>query len=372
MSNHYSAANLRFPGDDARLDLTDLYVFPAADPGKTVVIIDVNPFATGMSAMPPFLMRSDFHPDGVYRINVDRDGDAQAEAAFTFTFSERVDGVQTGTVFYATGAEARQPEPGGEVLIDGTPVAFDDASARPVLAGQVRLFIGVRSEPFFADADGSFHGFQWTGKDAFADKNILSIVMEVPHDMLGADPAIGLWASVSQRHRDGSLVQVDRGGHPTINPFVNPNNVKNTYNLGQPVDDLANYLGPLVQVPARQRRLLPRGGGQGGPHRAAGHPPLRPQQAGRVPERARDHRRRLQPALRLDVGRQDPAAGAQAARRSAGRVPLPGSAQPLPGLTGGARRSNGPFDNRFLGLNSVLNLTLNCEFRATTRRRRRG
>ncbi len=25
MSNHYSAANLKFPGDDARLDLTDLY-----------------------------------------------------------------------------------------------------------------------------------------------------------------------------------------------------------------------------------------------------------------------------------------------------------------------------------------------------------
>jgi Domain of unknown function (DUF4331) len=81
----------------------------------------------------------------------------------------------------------------------------------------------------------SFHGFQWTGQDAFADKNVLSIVMEVPHDMLSADPMIGLWVSVSQRQRDGSLVQVDRGGHPTINPFVNPNNVKNTYNLGQPV-----------------------------------------------------------------------------------------------------------------------------------------
>jgi hypothetical protein len=242
MSNHYSAANLKFPGDDARLDFTDLWVFPAADPGKTVVIIDVNPFATGMSAMPPFLMRSDFHPDGVYRINVDRDGDALAEAAFTFTFSERTGGRQTGTLFYATGAEARQPEPGGDVLIEDTPVAFDDAGAASVTAGPVRLFIGVRSDPFFADADGSFHGFNWTGQDAFADKNVLSIVVEVPHDMLGPEPLIGLWASVSQRQRDGSLVQVDRGGHPTINPFINPNNVKNTYNLGQPVDDVAKYL----------------------------------------------------------------------------------------------------------------------------------
>ena len=225
MSNHYSAANLKFPGDDARLDLTDLWVFPAADPGRTAIVIDVNPFATGMSAMPPFLMRSDFHPDGVYRINVDRDGDALAEAAFTFTFSERTGGKQTGTLFYATGAEARQPEPGGDVLIEDTPVAFDDAGAKGVMAGPLRLFVGVRSDPFFADADGSFHGFKWTGQDAFAGKNVLSIVMEVPHDMLSADPAIGLWASVSQRQRDGSLVQVDRGGHPTINPFVNPNNV---------------------------------------------------------------------------------------------------------------------------------------------------
>ena len=56
MSNHFSAANLKFPGDDARLDLTDLFVFLAPDnPDKTVLIIDVNPFMTG----------SEFHPDGV-------------------------------------------------------------------------------------------------------------------------------------------------------------------------------------------------------------------------------------------------------------------------------------------------------------------
>lgn len=35
------------PGDDARLDLTDLFVFRSPDsPGKTVLIFDVNPFMT--------------------------------------------------------------------------------------------------------------------------------------------------------------------------------------------------------------------------------------------------------------------------------------------------------------------------------------
>ncbi len=247
MSNHYSAANLKFPGDDARLDFTDLFAFEATgDPGKTILIMDVNPYTSGMGAMPPFLMKSEFHPDGVYRINIDSDGDAHADAAFTFVFSDLRDGMQTGTAYFATGSQARQAEPAGDVLISATPVGFD-ASAEPVQAGPCRLFAGVRSEPFFADADGAFHGFQWTGQDAFANRNILSIALEVPSEMLGAGPEIGVWAAVSVR-RDGELVQVDRGGHPTINPFVNPNDVKDQFNARQPADDVANYLQPWSKL----------------------------------------------------------------------------------------------------------------------------
>ncbi len=135
MSNHYSAANLRFPGDDARLDFTDIYAFqPPGDAGQTTLIIDVNPYTTGISAMPPFLMKSEFHPDGVYRINIDNDGDAHADAAFTFTFSEFRHGMQTCTAYYATGSQARRPGQAGDVLISATPVGFD-AAAQPVRAG---------------------------------------------------------------------------------------------------------------------------------------------------------------------------------------------------------------------------------------------
>ncbi len=237
MSNHFSAANLKFPGDDARLDFTDLFVFLAPDnPDKTVLIIDVNPFMTG----------SEFHPDGVYRINIDNDADLQADVAFTFVFSQPTDGRQTATAYYATGSQARQPEPAGDVLIEATPVGFD-ATAQPVQAGPCQLFIGVRSDPFFADAEGYFHGFQWTGQDTFAGKNILSIALEVPNDMLGADPVIGVWATVSVR-RDGMLVQVDRGGHPSMNPIINPDDAKDEYNARHPADDVANYLQPWSKL----------------------------------------------------------------------------------------------------------------------------
>ena len=253
MSNHFSADNLKFPGDDRRLDLTDVFVFPLPvstehhrtllhrhHPGTTVLIMDSNP----TSAPPPIpapVTGPEFYPGAVYRINIDTDGDNQADVAFTFTFSEYEDGRQTGTARYATGAQARQPEPAGEVIAAEIPVSFD-GTARPVQAGRIRLCAGLRSDPFFADVEGALHGFAWTGHDDFAGNNVDSIVLEVPDDMLGDGP-VGVWASIS-RSSDGILEQLDRGGNPTINPFINPDGEKNLFNSRQPADDVANYLDP--------------------------------------------------------------------------------------------------------------------------------
>jgi hypothetical protein len=65
--------------------------------------------------------------------------------------------------------------------------------------------------------------------------------------MLGAGPVIGVWASISLR-RDGTLVQMDRGGNPTIKPFINPDGQKNLFNSRQPAEDVANYLGPWSTI----------------------------------------------------------------------------------------------------------------------------
>jgi hypothetical protein len=246
MSNHFSADNLKFPGDDRRLDFTDLFVFKSSeDPDKTVAIIDSNP----TSAPPPIPSPTtgpEFHPDAVHRINVDTDGDSRADIAFTFTFSEFENGVQTGSAWYATGSQAREPEPGGELLTESLPVSFDGI-ARPVQVGAIRLCAGLRSDPFFADVEGALHGLVWTGHDDFAENNVDSIALEVPNEMLGGGAVIGVWATISLR-RNGTLVQMDRGGNPTINPFINPDGEKDLYNSRQPVDDVANYLGPWSKI----------------------------------------------------------------------------------------------------------------------------
>jgi hypothetical protein len=236
MSNHFSAAMLKFPGDDPRLDLTDLFLFASPQTaGKTVLIFNVNPFMTG----------ADFNPEAVYRLNVDNDGDTQADVAFSFVFSESSEGAQTGTVYVARGSQAREPEAVGEVLIEGMPVGFD-AMTKPVQAGECRLFIGVRSDPFFADGEGAFHNFKFTGDDTFAGKNILSMALEVPNDMLGTGPEIAVWCTVSVR-RDGKLVQVDRYGNPSFNPFF-VDELKNQFNAGHPSDDVADFLEPWSKL----------------------------------------------------------------------------------------------------------------------------
>ena len=245
MSNHFSAAKLQHPGDDARLDLTDLFVFTAPDdPGRTVLIMNSNPFTKG----------DGFHPGAVYRFNIDTDGDALADVAFSFTFSPYDNGRQTATAYYATGRDAQTREPRGDMLIQATAVGFD-ATAAPVQAGPCRLFTGTRSDPFFADADGVLHwlidgqqgNFQWTGTDTFAGANVLSIVLEAPNDMLGPGPGIGAWITTSLR-RDGVLVPMDREGNPSFNPILNADDIKDQFNATDPVDDVKNYLQPLAET----------------------------------------------------------------------------------------------------------------------------
>jgi len=236
MSNHFSD-NLKFPGDDRCLDLTDVFAFTAPhDPDTTVLITDSNP----TSAPPPIptpVTGPEFYPGAVYLINIDTDGDAHADVAFTFVFSEYEDGRQTGTAWYATGPEARQPGPVGEVLAQGIPGQL--RRHRPPRSGRpCPAVTGLRSDPFFADVEGALHGFQWTGHDDFADNNVDSIALEVPRGMFGG-PVIGVWASISRRRTDGTLEQLDRGGNPTINPVINPDGEKDLFNSRQPADDVA-------------------------------------------------------------------------------------------------------------------------------------
>ncbi|MFI6156896.1 DUF4331 family protein [Kitasatospora sp. NPDC051170] len=234
MSHHLSGPNLRSPLDDARLDMTDLFAFAAPGGGRTVLILDVHPLATAGQA---------FHPDAVYRIDVDTDGDQRADIAYSFVFSAPdEDGRQSATVLRATGEEARSHEPGGPQIITDAPVQPGAGTG-----DSDTFYAGLRSDPFFADLDGIVAKFQWTGVDWGADKNVLAIVLEVPDADLGPNPEIGVWGRVSLR-RNGQLTSVDRGAHPSLTAYFNAEEVKDAYNAGEPADDWATYREPWTAV----------------------------------------------------------------------------------------------------------------------------
>src|SRR5262249_55993093 len=92
------------------------------DGDKMLLIVNSNP--TAPAPKPVQARGPEFYPGAVYKINVDTDGDAHADVAFTFTFSDYAGGTQTGTCWYATGAQAREPEPAREVLAEQFPLTL--------------------------------------------------------------------------------------------------------------------------------------------------------------------------------------------------------------------------------------------------------
>ncbi|GAA0272352.1 hypothetical protein GCM10010302_07450 [Streptomyces polychromogenes] len=193
----------------------------AAESERTVLIMNVNPFAPTQGEA--------FHPDAVYRLNVDTDGDDIADLAFSFVLSPPDGGSQTVTVHRATGDRAREHAAGGEAVISGAAVAFG-ADPNVVDGNGYRFSAGLRSDPFFADLDDIVNDFTWTGNDFGIDKNVFGIVLEVPDTELGDGP-IGVWARVSLR-QNGRLVSVDRGARPSLTAYFNAEDVKEKYNAG--------------------------------------------------------------------------------------------------------------------------------------------
>ena len=87
---------------------------------------------------------------------------------------------------------------------------------------------------FFFDTQGALNNLQFTGNDFFADKNVCSIVLEVPNSELGGKP-VDLWARTLVEGV-GGWVQADRGALPAQAVFL-VGTEREAYLAGQPADD---------------------------------------------------------------------------------------------------------------------------------------
>jgi hypothetical protein len=128
--------------------------------------------------------------------------------------------------------------------------------ASPIIneAGPVKVFAGLRDDPFFFDLAG-FQGFLSNPQvppkglrapgagdpvDAFAGTNVLAIVVELPVvAVTGGSSAdegvIKTWVSTSRGGR------IDRMAIPAINTALIPSDMKDAFNQGNPINDAANF-----------------------------------------------------------------------------------------------------------------------------------
>jgi Domain of unknown function (DUF4331) len=232
MSHHASGPNFGFPRDDARLDMTDLYAFTKpGEPAKSIIVLNVHPsFAL---ASPEPTTSEPFKPGALYEFKIDTNGDAVADICYSVQFASSENGKQTATVRRTQGARAVGVCDDGEVMVENAPVSVD-REALVTNAGDYRFFFGWRSDSFFFDVNGNFNHMQFTGDDFFKDKNVCSIVIELPNSALGTR-AVGIWARTVDKTADG-WVQADRGGRPLQAVFL-VGEQREAYLSGEPAND---------------------------------------------------------------------------------------------------------------------------------------
>jgi hypothetical protein len=249
MSHHYSGPDNRFPNDDARLDICDLFAFQSPhNPGKSVLIMNVHP-SFGVNPFAP--TGGDlFAAEAIYEICVDVDGDIVEDIVYRVTFSEPQQGNQTATLRRITGQALATVEAAGDIIIDNAPVSFGQ-EVLETTANDYHLFVGHRSDPFFFDVMGAINQFQFTNSDFFADKNIAAIAIELPNSAFGTSSKVNIWGRVliptamvvgpigTTFH---GWAQIDRAARPTQANFLLSGDIKAAYLSEQPSQDVEHYL----------------------------------------------------------------------------------------------------------------------------------
>lgn len=241
MADHLDAPGLKPPNMDARIDICDTYAFQKpGDANKSILILDVNPVAPTYA--------DSFASEAVYELKVDTNKDAIADIAYRFTFSSKEDGVQKAIVRRIVGEEAKGNDDNGRVIFHDVPVSFGDEDISIANAGEYRFFAGMRSDPFFFDLDGMKNGMQFTGADTFVDKNVFSIVLEIPNSALGNNPKVGIWYRVLIPKDGNPFFQIDRMGRPFVNVAFTKGEDKNTFNRIEPTQDRELFTKKFTDV----------------------------------------------------------------------------------------------------------------------------
>jgi len=200
-----------------RLDVNDVYAFPAPTPGRTVLVLGTSSPITPAKT-PSFTFGT--RDQELYQLKVDNNGDSKEDLVFQFTF--------TGTAGHQR-VTMHGPVKPNEVGTANTLVHGKRTLSGPVnsvlgSASGIQLFTGPRDDPFFIDLEAFFRvlpdrkpttgplsqitqgplTFRAPGQavDFVRGFNDMAIVVELPTSMLVSNPQhpskFGVWGTTSR------------------------------------------------------------------------------------------------------------------------------------------------------------------------------
>ncbi len=198
----YAADHIDTPAVTAQPgDITDLYVFRAQDPNNLVFVANTQGLLS-----PGGTAAAKFDENTLIEFNVDNNADNVEDLVIQCRYDAASNSVKVyGPV--APSEKGTRSKIEGDASASVTVTAYGAAS--PVIGtgtGGVKVFAGPRDDPFFFDLNrykgilaGTYPGFANPGTDTFAGTNVLSIVVEVPKNLLGTSGSINVWLETKKK-----------------------------------------------------------------------------------------------------------------------------------------------------------------------------
>lgn len=208
-------------------DITDVFVFPAADPNKVVLAMDIHPLIPrGMSGGVVF------DPGVMYQFKINTTGNYRENRVIQFK------AVGTGSDQYLEMYGPAAPATPGTLSNWVGAGQRVDMNRTSQLSRGVVAFAGARQDPFYFDLaqffkivpDRNYKNhpnvpapsakcFRNPGVDFLADYNVLSLIVELPRAMLarpgGKLGIIHVYATTSTQ-TGGEWKQIERLGRPAV------------------------------------------------------------------------------------------------------------------------------------------------------------
>ena len=204
-----------------KTDLTDVYAFPGASPGRIVLAMDTRAFLTPAEAQDP--AQASFDPDLLYQFKIDNNGDAREDKVIQISFT----GEGASQQIQIRGPLTPPVQGAMENLVaDVSPAVSGPLNTSLGDATGMQAFAGPRDDPFFIDLEAAFcilpdrrpvggelsggcalqpnpqapFFFRNPGVNYVNGFNVNSIVLELPSSMLenGAPGKLGIWGTISQ------------------------------------------------------------------------------------------------------------------------------------------------------------------------------